>query len=557
MTRGRMRGISRLADVAAVLVKNGFADLAERLDLPGGREKIETLEGERLSRRYSVWARLRMVAEDLGPTFVKLGQLMSQRPDLLPAELVKEFRKLQDQVTPEAPGVIRQAVDKALGRPLDEVFGDFSPEPLASASLAQVHRARRLDDGRWVAVKVRRPGIIPKVEADLALLAGIVKTLAQHLEFLENYDLPGLVAEISQNLRQELDFSREARNLRTAQVRLADHARIIVPAPHVDLSGPSLLVMDLLHGKRLDQAGLNQEQRSEAARILANSILEQVLIHGFFHADPHPGNLLVNLEQPELRLALLDWGLAGRLTPRMRYLVGDMLSAVVAQDAPDMVRVLTEMGVAPGSGENPALAQDLEDLLERVHSVPLGQIDTASLLMELMEISRRNQTRLQVQYALMQKTFMEMEGICRELDPEFNPVEVARPVVRKLWLERWKPNLVLRQVNRYLRDGLTLLKDLPSRLDRVLAQVERGELGVEFKHKGLGPLTKAIEESSNRVAVGLIVAALIVGSSMIITTGVEPKIFGLPALGLAGYLISGVVGLWLVWSIFRSGGGKF
>lgn len=222
-----MRGISRLADVAAVLVKNGFADLADRLDLPGRREKIETLEGERLKRRYSVWARLRMVAEDLGPTFVKLGQLMSQRPDLLPADLVKEFRKLQDQVTPETPTVIRQAVDKALGRPLEEVFDDFSPEPLASASLAQVHRARRRDDGRWVAVKVRRPGIIPKIEADLALLAGIVKTMSQHLDFLENYDLPGLVAEISQNLRQELDFSREARNLRTALVRLADRKSVV------------------------------------------------------------------------------------------------------------------------------------------------------------------------------------------------------------------------------------------------------------------------------------------------------------------------------------------
>ncbi len=557
MALGGMRGISRLADVAAVLAKNGFADLVDRLDLPGGREKIGDLEGERLSRRYSVWARLRMVAEDLGPTFVKLGQLMSQRPDLLPGALVKEFRKLQDQVTPESPSLIRQAVDKALGRPLEDLFTDFSAEPLASASLAQVHRARRKDDGRWVAVKVRRPGIVPKVEADLALLAGMVKTVTQRLDFLENYDLPGLVAEISQNLRQEMDFSQEARNLRAALTRLADHRQVIIPAPHPDLSSPSLLVMDLVHGQRLDQAGLSQQQRSEAARILARSILDQVLVHGFFHADPHPGNLLVNLEGPELRLVLLDWGLAGRLSPRMRFLVGDMLGAVVDGDAAGMVRVLTEMGVTPISGDNPALVQDVEDLLERVHSVPLGQIDTAELIMELMELSRVHRIRVQVQFALMHKTFMEMEGLCRELDPDFNPVEVARPVVRRLWLERWRPDLLLRQITRHLRDGLTLLKDLPSRLDRVLAQVERGELGVEFKHKGLGPLTKAIEESSNRVAVGLIVAALIVGSSMIVTTGVEPKLFGLPALGLAGYLISGVVGLWLVWSIFRSGGGKF
>ncbi|MFH1060831.1 MAG: AarF/UbiB family protein [Pseudomonadota bacterium] len=557
MTLGAIKGISRLADVAAVLVKNGFADLVERLDLPGSDVRLGNLEGERLARRYSVWARLRMVAEDLGPTFVKLGQLMSQRPDLLPKGLVLEFRHLQDRVTPETQAAIHRAVEKSLGRPLGEVFEDFSPEPLASASLAQVHRARRRDDGRWVAVKVRRPGIVPKVEADLALLTGLVKTLNQHLEAVQNYDLPGLVAEIGQHLKQEMDFSLEARNLTWARTRLAGQERLDIPAAHVDLSSPALLVMDLAQGQRVADANLGPEERRELAHLLARTILGQVLNQGFFHADPHPGNLLVGRDANGLRLTLLDWGLVGRLTPRMRYLVGDMMGAVVDRDAVAMVRTMGEMGVKPGTGDTSALVQDVEEMLERVHSVPLSQIDTAALILDLMELTRTHRIRLQVQYALMDKAFLEMEGLCRELDPEFDPVEAARPVVRELWLERWRPGVILRQVRQHLRDGLTLLKDLPLRLDRVLALVERGELGVEFKHKGLGPLTRAIEESSNRVAVGLIVAALIVGSSMIVTTGVEPKLWGLPALGLVGYLISGVVGLWLVWSIFRYGVGKF
>ncbi|MFZ5584515.1 MAG: ABC1 kinase family protein [Thermodesulfobacteriota bacterium] len=557
MALGAIKGITRLADVAAVLVKNGFADLVERMDLPGAGSKAGNLEGERLARRYSVWARLRMVAEDLGPTFVKLGQLMSQRPDLLPKGLVLEFRHLQDRVTPEPQAEIIRAVEKSLGGPLEAVFEEFSPEPLASASLAQVHRARRKDDGRWVAVKVRRPGIVRTVEADLGLLAGLVKALDQRLESIQNYDLPGLVAEISQHLREEMDFSREARNLTGARARLAGQDRLDIPAPHLDLSGPALLVMDLAQGQRLAEAGLSPEERRDLARLLAQTILGQVLNQGFFHADPHPGNLLVGRDAAGVRLTLLDWGLVGRLTPRMRYLVGDLMSAVVERDATAMVRAMGEMGAAPATGDTPALVQDVEELLERVHSVPLSQIDTASLILDVMELTRSHRIRLQVQYALMDKAFLEMEGICRELDPDFDPVDAARPVVRALWLERWRPGVILKQVSQHLRDGFILLKDLPARLDRVLALVERGELGLEFKHKGLGPLTRAIEESSNRVAVGLIVAALIVGSSMIVTTGVEPKLWGLPALGVIGYLISAVVGLWLVWSIFRSGGGKF
>jgi len=219
----------------------------------------------------------------------------------------------------------------------------------------------------------------------------------------------------------------------------------------------------------------------------------------------------------------------------------------------DLVRAMQAMGAAPASGDSTALAQDVEDLLERVHSVPLQQIDTSAMILDLMDLMRAHQLRMQPQYALLDKAFLEMEGLARELDPDFDAVEVARPFVSSLWLERWRPDVVYKLLRRHLREGLDLLKVLPGRLDRLLAQVERGDLSMEFKHKGLVPLTKAIQDSSNRVTVGLIVAALIVGSSMIITTGVEPKIFGLPALGLVGYLCSVIIGLWLVWSIFRSG----
>ncbi len=548
-----LRNISRLADVATVLARNGFADLAARLDLPGWKPGGRHLAAEKLARRYSVGARLRMVAEDLGPTFVKLGQLVSLRPDLLPKELVLELRLLQDRVTPEPYAAILDAVHKSLGRPLDETFSDFSTEPLASASLAQVHRARRRDDGRWVAVKVRRPGILTVVEADLALLAALARTLHQRVDHLKPYNLPELVQEITLHLRQEMDFSLEARHMQTARAHQGPRPGLDIPAPHPDLCCPSLLTMDLVVGSRLEDAALTPAQKRTLARQLAAAILEQVLKHGFFHADPHPGNILVQTSGEAPRLALLDWGLVGRLTPKMRFLLGDMLVAVVDREPLDLVRAMQAMGAAPSSGDSTALVHDVEEMLERVHSVPLHQIDTSALILDLMDLLRVHHLKMQPQYALLDKAFLEMEGLARELDPDFDAVEVARPLVGSLWLERWRPDVVYKLVRRHLREGLDLLKDLPGRLDHLLGMLEHGEMSMEFKHKGLVPLTKAIQDSSNRVTMGLIVAALIVGSSMIITTGVEPKIFGLPALGLIGYLFSGIAGLWLVWSIFRSG----
>lgn len=315
-------------------------------------------------------ARLRMVAEDLGPTFVKLGQLLSLRPDLLPKDLVLELRLLQDRVT---------------------------PEPQASASLAQVHRARRRDDGRWVAVKVRRPGIIAVVEADLALLAALARALHQRVEYLKPYNLPELVAEITSHLRQEMDFSLEARHIQTARSQQSARPALGIPAPHLDLSCPSLLTMDLVVGTRLEDAALTPPQRKALARQLASAVLEQVLKHGFFHADPHPGNILVQTSAAEPRLALLDWGMVGRLTPKMRFLLGDILVAVVDREPLDLVRAMQAMGAVPNAGDVSALAANVEELLERVHSVPLKRIDTSALILDLMDLMREHHLRVQPQ----------------------------------------------------------------------------------------------------------------------------------------------------------------
>lgn len=557
MALASIKNLGRLADVAVVLARHGFADLVDRLELPHRPGQAAKSGGESLARRYSVWARVRMVAEELGPTFVKLGQILSMRPDLLPKELVLELRNLQDHVSPEPFGVVAQAVEKALGRPLEEVYDQFDETPLASASLAQVHRARRADDGREVAVKVRRPGIQKVIHSDLELLKSLASSLNQRVEALRAYNLPGLVAEIASNLQNELDFSREADHMALARAHQKKGEAAVIPEPHPDLTRPGLLTMELIHGQRIEEAGLTPQEQKRLAHDLARLVLEQVLGHGFFHADPHPGNILVARDADGAPcLALVDWGLVGRLTSEMRFLLGDMVLAVVDRDAPALVRALVAMGAAERGQETDLFVRDVEELVDQVHSRPLSQLNTAQVLLDMMELMRTHHLRVQVQYALLDKALLEMEWLARTLDPDFDPIAVAAPYVRRLWMERWRPDVLLRQFRTHLVDGIRLFRDLPGRLDGVLRLVERGELGVEFKHKGLVPLISAINEASSRITVGLIVAALIVGSSMIITTGVEPKVFGLPLLGLVGYVISGVVGLWLVWSILRGRRGR-
>lgn len=544
--------------MAVVLVKNGFAEMAQRLDLPSKAGPGTKASGEKLAKKYPLWVRLRLVAEDLGPTFVKLGQIMSQRPDLLPKELILELRKLQDQVSPEAIGDIRSTIHKALGKPVEEIFSQFDEKPLASASLAQVHRARLTEGGQAVAVKVRRPGVVEVIEADLALITDLAQTLHERVEGVRRFNLPGLVKEISHHLRLELDFSKEARNMLSAGARRSDKSLLIIPVPNLELTRPSVLVMDLVQGRRLEEADLTAKQGRQLALDLGDAMLDQVFKQGFFHADPHPGNVMV-VAQPDgrPRLALVDWGLVGHLTPDMRYSIGDLMASIVEKNAKNVVQALTKMGAAPAGVDQAGLEYEVEQLLDTVHAKPLNEIDLGGLILEVMELMREYHLQVQVQFALLDKAFLEMEGLMRELDPEVNPVAVARPYVRALWLERYRPEVILATLRRNLADGMELVKDLPRRLERLLAMLEKGEIGLEFKHKGLVPLTQAIESSANRVAVALIVAALIVGSSMIITTGAEPKIFGLPAMGLIGYLISAVIGLWLVWNILRSRRGRF
>jgi len=543
--------LGRFRDIVGVLFKYGFDDVAERLQLPGMGLINKTRE---VLPEMSTWERLRHALEDLGPTFVKFGQILSLRGDLLPADLISELEKLQDSVAPVPLDEIMGVLEKALGKPLDEIFSVIEEESLAAGSLAQVHRAVLKEENLPVALKIRRPDIVRTVEIDLQILEGAAPYLSEHLEFVRTYDFINLVKELKRALLRELNFTLEARNMQIISQNMAGEKGVIIPEVFELWTRPSVLTMDLIEGVKLkDLKAENIADREQLAQTGLRLVVKQVLESGFFHADPHPGNFLI-IEDKEL--CLLDWGVVGILPSETRYELVELISAIVDMEAEKVFDLLISLTSANVSQINERLLlRDILEILHLYHSVPVGKLDLGQLLMDLNSMLRTHHIKLPSDMALMFKTMVTAEGTARKLYPELDVIAEIEPFIRKLSTERWKPSQVWRRFARQLRLYFNLQSNLPGAIQRILQKIEQGELNIRFKHENLGGLQKSLDNVSNRLSFSIILASLIIGSSMIITTGVKPLLFGYPVIGLVGYLFSAILGLVVVISIFR--GSKF
>ena len=541
-----LTNMKRLKEIVVILLRYGFRDVAQRLDLPGVSAGEEGADHGHLT----TWSRIRHALEDLGPTFVKFGQIMSQRPDLLPADLVAELAKLQDQVRPEPFDQVRRSLEKALGRRVEEVFSEIDQIPLASASMSQVHRAVRADDGRVVAVKIRRAGITAKVTSDLDLLAALAHRLHENVEELRLYDIPRVVENTRYTMLRELDFSREGRNLRIARANLASDPGVAVPKVHPDLTGHAVLTMELVQGRRLTELdGLAPEQGRDMARAGLRSVVTQILHHGFFHADPHPGNLML---LDDGRVCFLDWGMVGRLMSRDRNQLVDFIKAAVDRDAEWFTESLMGFVDHPPQVDRRGLETELADMLESYYALDLDQVDLGGFLTEVAETLRRHSLGVPSSFAVMIKALVTAEGTARRLYPGLNVAAEAEPLIRDLALERSKPGALWRRFRTFFRHLADFGEELPRRAVSLGEKLEQGQLSIGFEHKNLQGLIDSLEGSTNRLTLGLIIAAMLIASSLIITTGLKPHLFGFPALGVIGYSISGVLGLWLMITIIRS-----
>ena len=541
-----LTSLGRFKDIVMILMKYGFDDLIDRLEIPG----VELLKKiHKVDHELGTFERIRRALEDLGPTFVKIGQIMSLRPDLIPPALIDELSKLQDDVAPLEFSRIKEVVEKSTGRPLQETFSVFDAEPLAAASVSQVHKGVLKEGGLIVCIKVQRPGIRSKIKRDLDILAALVGQLHERVENLRTYDLPNLVRVTRRTLLRELDFKREARNMKIARAHAKEHPEIIIPGVHEKYCNERLLVMEFIHGTRVKD--LKKEAFSDPETLAKRGLkaaIRQILEDGFFHADPHPGNLLVTEEEC---ICLLDWGMTGRLSERDRFELIDLLKSVVDNDGEALLHALLQLGSAQEVVDQRGLERELLDILDSYSAVPLKDMNIGQLLLAITELLRTYHLRLPPDLILMIKALVTAEGTARLIYPELDVVSEAKGYISSLSLERFKPETLWRSLRFTMSQFLALQQELPMRLMRILNKADKGELTLGFRHENLEGLRHTLDNTINRLTFGIIIGAMIIGSSMIITTGIGPLLFGYPALGVVGYIISGVIGFWLIYNVIR------
>lgn len=537
--------LGRFKDIVFTLFKYGYGDILSRLDIPSRLRPYKTPEVPKMG----TWERLRRMLEDLGPTFVKFGQILSLRSDLIPAPLARELSRLQNDVAAGPFAPIRRQLEAEWGVELDELFLDFATTPLAAASLAQVHKATLRQTGEEVAVKVRRPDIENTVQRDLYILDVLARQLHEHVEFLQFYDLPGLVRELKRSLLRELDFRREARHIRIAGANLEHNQYAHIPAVRENLTTSKVLVLDLVQGHLLSEVGtLPDKERHQLARQGIRVTLQQVLQDGFFHADPHPGNIIV---QRDGHFTLLDWGTVGRLTPLTRQRLLDMVRGVITRDSSSILETLLLFARHSELEHKDALEREILDILDIYHSLPLGQIQIGQILMELTGLLRQHRIQITTDLAMMVKAMVTAEGNARLICPDLNIINEARPIVERLFRKRYSPGTLLRNLRRSMHDFGAMYKDLPRQTRNILEKMEQGAFTIRFRHENLSSLQQTLQAATNRLTLGLLTAAMIIGSSMIVTTGVKPLLFGYPALGIVGFILSALFGLWLIIDIIR------
>lgn len=551
-----IRSIQRYRTVLGILIKYGFGQVVEQLNinyyLELGRRIITLGRAPKEIERLTQPVRLRLAMEELGPTFIKLGQILSTRPDLIPRQYSEEFKKLQDRVPSIGLEEIQGQIQRELGYPAEEIFEEFSPVPIAAASIAQVHRGR-LKGGEEVVVKIRRPGVEKLVETDLDILMGLAYLIERHLPTGEIYDPIGIVKEFRRTIGREMDFSREGHTIDRFAANFAQDSTVHVPRVYWDYTGESVLTMEFVAGIKVSDFDLLQEQGYDLKTIAhngANAFLKQVLVHGLFHGDPHPGNLFI-LE--DNTICMLDYGMVGRLDENLKFQLADLLVAILQRDVDRLINLLLYSGELTDEVNTRQLRRDLSELIDNYYEIPLQEINAGKLLVEFVEILTQYRIKFPADLMLLAKALVTMEGLGRQLDPEFNMIGHLKPFMEKLVKERMTPGTLSKELLHVLQGYGGLVKHLPQDLKEFINRVNRNKFKIDLEHRGLEKLISDLDKSSNRISFSMLIAALIVGSSLIMQTQKGPLLFGFPILGFLGYSIAGFLGLWLAIAILRSG----
>jgi ubiquinone biosynthesis protein len=559
--RQQIRELGRARAIAEVLIRNGLGVMVDQLELGrfiprGWRRRAEKADEE--LARMSIPERVRHTLEDLGPTYIKMGQLLSGRGDLLPEGYIQEFTKLLDQAQPFPYEEVVKQIESELGHPPEEIFAHFDPAPIAAASIGQVHRAV-LANGDRVVVKVQRPGIEDIVQSDLDLLTRQARFAEKRSETLRNYNLVENLEELGYALKKELDYTAEAQNIDRFRRSYGDTPTLRLPEVYWEYTTKRVIVMDDIVGipftdlDRMEQEGYDL---SAIAGVVCDFYMRQIFEDGFFHADPHPANLMVSGQQ----VAVLDFGMVAFISQRMRDDLSDMFVTVFTQNTEQMITVIVRMGIVTRSTNLRELERDINRMLLQYLGLPLDQIPVAQVMSEVLAISFNHHVRLPTDVAMLIRAIIILEGLGRKLDPNFDIVGTLEPYVRKLVQSKLSVKRIGLTAMRTVGSLNTLAQRLPVRLDELWDQIDEGNLTIGVTVRDISFILGKADRIVNRVVFALIVVGLITGSSLILMGDLAQKLFTIPWLGISipvaqiGFIFAGVCGAWLLWSIIRSKG---
>ncbi len=551
-TQSKQRNLGRLSEIAQVAVRHGFGYFFRRHRLtdllPWGAAADES--DETVSERGR---RLREMLDELGPTFVKFGQLLSTRPDVVPPDIVTELRKLQDDVRPFPFDQARAVIEAELDLTLEQAFTEFDETPIAAASIGQVHSAV-LPNGRRVAVKVQRPEAPRQIESDLALMYQAARLVKERVRAVDFVDPQGLVDEFARSIRQELDYRLEARNADVFRHNFAGDAGVRIPRVFWSYTTSKVLTLEFLDGKQfadLELEQLSPDERRDLAHRMSDAWMTMIFRHGFFHADPHPANILL-LDSGEL--GLVDFGLVGKLTDDDMSKLTRLFIDAATENVDALPRRLAELGVRYPKEREEEFRSRLQELFDRYYGARLSDLDPVGVIREAFQLIYAMNLHLPTKFVLLDKAIATLGAVGADLYPDFNVFEVAKPYARGLMVERFTPRRMAQRAQREARDLAGIARELPYQVSDILQEMRAGQIEIGFVHKGLDELMHRLDVVANRLVVALVVVGGLLGSSLIgIFAEGGPHFLGLHVVSVFGFLLSGLLGVWLLWGVVRSG----
>lgn len=556
--RTTYKNISRIRQILNIFIKHGFGQFIEMLNLHRFipfRKRLKIITGDELTET-TMAEKLRVAFTELGPSYIKLAQILSTRPDLITDRYADEFSKLQDTVPPFPFEDVRNMIEEDLNKKVEDIFLEIDEIPLAAASIGQVHKAM-LKDGTSVAVKVRRPNIVRTIENDIVIMRSIAGMMIKYIPEFEVFNPVGIVEEFTKTIRKELNFLEETKSMKLFAKNFKNVKKIKIPQIYTDFVSNRIIVMEWIEGLRinkiddLDKHGIN---KYEVAKTLVDAYFKMILEDGFFHADPHPGNLFV---MQDGTIGIIDFGMTAWITPDVMESIAGMLVAVVKKDYNALIDQFIEIGMITDEMDfekiRGGFMADLVEILVPLYESPLTEINVAEYLDAVTKIGVKHKLQIPASMILIDKCMLIVEKVVRELDPDFNVITSAVPYTSTLIRKRYGPKRILTKLERNMTEISDSLIATPKKVRLLLRRMINNEFAMKINFVGIERMIRDIDRSTNRLAFSIVIASIIMSSAILTLSGVGGKIFGIPAIGTAGFMMAFFLGVWLLISILRSG----